>query len=278
MRWPNEVTQWLRENVPGRSTKEVVELINKQGFDEKYNMIFTDGMITSAKSRYKINSGTPKGNPKGSPSEQFPEEIKNYIYQNYKGVGPKEMAERLNKIYGTNYVRTRLKAYYANHGLNSGVDTRWKIGQTPPNKGKKMSQAQYDKCKATMFKKGQIPPNKMQVGERTHTTEGYLIEKVKNEGLQRERFVFVHRTVWEKHHGAIPKGKKIIFLDGNKDNCDISNLEMVDNEENLELNHRKLRFKHAESTKAGIAVARARIAAKRRKKNDVSKDQKNREN
>lgn len=272
MRWPEEVTQWLRENVPGRTTKEVVELINQQGFGEKYNMVFTDSMVKGAKSRYKINSGTLTGLPKGRPSKQFPKEVKEYMEQNYKGVGPTEMSERLNTIYGSTYTRQQIKAYYANHGLNSGVDTRWKKGQVPPNKGKKMSKEQYEKCKGTMFKKGQIPPNTMQVGERTHTTDGYLIEKVKDEGIQRERFAFVQRMVWEKYHGKIPEGKKIIFLDGDKDNCDINNLAMVDGEENLELNHRKLRFKHAESTKAGIMIARARIAAKRRRKHDVPKD------
>lgn len=32
--WPEEVIAWLRENVPGRTTKQVTELINQQGFDE----------------------------------------------------------------------------------------------------------------------------------------------------------------------------------------------------------------------------------------------------
>lgn len=27
--WPEEVTAWLRDNVPGRTTKQVTELINQ---------------------------------------------------------------------------------------------------------------------------------------------------------------------------------------------------------------------------------------------------------
>ena len=33
------------------------------------------------------------------------------------------------------------------------------------------------------------------------------------------------RCVWEQHHGKIPKGHNIVYLDGNPLNCDISNLE-----------------------------------------------------
>lgn len=34
--------------------------------------------------------------------------------------------------------------------------------------------------------------------------------------------------IWEEHNGAIPEGHFIVFLDGNKKNCDIKNLYMVD--------------------------------------------------
>lgn len=75
-----------------------------------------------------------------------------------------------------------------------------------------MSKEQYEKCKGTMFKKGNVPANHMKVGEYTHTTDGYLIRKVKEKGSQRERFEFVHRATWEKYNGPIPKGKRLYFL------------------------------------------------------------------
>lgn len=33
------------------------------------------------------------------------------------------------------------------------------------------------------------------------------------------------RVVWEQHHGGIPEGHNIVYLDGDPLNCDISNLE-----------------------------------------------------
>lgn len=55
----------MRENTPGRTTKELTLLINQQGFDKKYGMVFTESIIKGAKSRFGFKSGTPTGNPKG---------------------------------------------------------------------------------------------------------------------------------------------------------------------------------------------------------------------
>lgn len=277
-KWPEEVIEWLRMNVPGRTTKEVTALINQQGFDKKYGMQFTEEAIKGAKARYKIRSGTPGGNPKGMPSDVFPAEVRDYIMANYIGTGPTEMTTLLNENLGRNYSPNQLKAYYKNHDLNSGLTGYFPKGHIPANKGKKMSPEQYEKCKATMFKKGSVPPNHMEVGELTHTTDGYLVRKVSETGTQRERFEFVHRAEWEKHNGPIPEGKMISFLDGNKDNCDIENLVLIDNHENLELNRSKLRFDNPEFTKAGVAVASLKVAARRRKKNNDNRRENHRVN
>lgn len=37
----------------------------------------------------------------------------------------------------------------------------------------------------------------------------------------------LHRIMWEEHHGPIPKGFIVRHLDGNRDNNDISNLDLV---------------------------------------------------
>lgn len=153
-----------------------------------------------------------------------------------------------------------------NHDIISDVDCRFEKGHVPANKGKPMSQEQYEKCKATMFKKGDVPANHMEVGEYTHTTDGYLIRKVKETGPQWERFEFVHRTVWEEHNGPVPEGKMVSFLDGNKDNCNIENLVLIDNEENLEMNRSRLRFADPERTKTGVLVAKARVTVRQKKR------------
>ena len=55
-KWPVEVVDWMRENTAGRTTKELTTLINQQGFDKKYGMVFTKDIINSIKSRYGLKS------------------------------------------------------------------------------------------------------------------------------------------------------------------------------------------------------------------------------
>ena len=57
----------------------------------------------------------------------------------------------------------------------------------------------------------------------------------------------------------------VSFLDGNKDNCDIDNLALIDNKENLELNRSNLRFSNAEFTGAGVAIGKVKVAARQRR-------------
>lgn len=265
-KWADEIVDWLRGNVPGRTTKEVVELINQQGFDKKYGIVFTVASIKGAKSRYHIKSGTPSGNPKGC-SPKYPEGMEEFLESIAEGKSTIELVDAVNEKFGEGTINARqMKTYKGNHGINTGLTGRFKAGHVPANKGKKMPPEVYAKAAPTMFKKGNIPGNRMEIGEYTHTTDGYLMQKVRETGTQRERFEFVHRRVWEQHNGPIPDGKMVSFLDGDKDNCDISNLVLIDNAENLELVRSCLRFENAEYTRAGVAVAKARVAARRRKR------------
>lgn len=263
MKWHEEVVEWLCKNTPGRTTKELKELINRQGFKEKYGMVFTESIVRSAKSRFGLKSGTPTGNPKGY-SFRYPEGMEEYIRSIAEGKETREIAKAVSEHFGIEFSVSQCRAYKKNHDIVSGLDCRFKEGDEPANKGKKMSPEQYEKCKATMFHKGNVPANHMEVGEYTHTTDGYLIRKVQEQGTQRERFEFVHRKVWEEHNGPIPEGKMVSFLDGDKDNCDIDNLVLIDNKENLELNRSNLRFSNAEFTKAGVAIAKVKVAARQR--------------
>lgn len=263
-KWPDEVVEWLRDNTPGRTTKELAALINQQGFEKKYGMVFTEDIVKGAKNRYGFKSGTPAGNPKGH-SSKWPNGMEEYIRGIAAGKDAVEIAEAVSGHFGIDFSVSQCQAYKKNHGIVSGLDCRFKPGDEPVNKGRKISPELYEKIRGTMFRKGNVPANHMEVGEYTHTTDGYLIRKVQEQGTQRERFEFVHRKVWEEHNGSVPAGKMVSFLDGNKDNCAIENLVLIDKQENLELNRRNLRFSDAEYTRVGLTIAKMRVAVHQRK-------------
>lgn len=265
-KYPDEVTEYIKNNVKGRTTKQLTQALNEL-YGEKYGITFTEEKIKSYKQNHGLKSGTNGGNHKS----KYPDGMEEYIKSIAFGTPSVEIAKKTEEYFGIEFPAHKCRAYMKNHGIKNGIDCRIKKGNVPPNKGKKMSPEQYEKVSRTMFKKGNVPKNKMQVGEYTHTTEGYPVRKVKDEGTQRERFVFVHREVWEKHHGVIPDGKMVSFLDGNKENCEIDNLVLLDNDENLEMNRRKLRFDEADLTRTGIQVAKLGVAINKRRKIDQKK-------
>lgn len=113
-------------------------------------------------------------------------------------------------------------------GDNIGAEFRFKKGQVPPNKGVKG--ISYEGSKPTQFKKGSKPANYRPVGTIRETRDGYLEIKVA-EGMHKWRLL--HRVVWERMNGPIPKGINLILLDGNPKNIKITNLSLVTKAQNM---------------------------------------------
>ncbi len=271
-KYPDEIADYIREHVVGATTKELTDQLNAL-YSEKYGVTFTAGMIKSYKTNHRLKSGTRCGTKPGC-SSKYPAGMLDYVKSIAQGRSSQEITDMVNAKYGKGTITVeRMKSYKKNHNINTGLTGQFEKGHKPANKGKKMRPEVYAKCAQTMFKKGHVPLNHMNVGEYTHTTDGYLIQKVQENGTQSERFKFVHRAVWEEHNGPVPEGKMVSFLDGNKDNCDIDNLVLIDNEINLELNRKKLRQQEAELTRTGINTAKLSIAirkAKQRRKKEIT--------
>ncbi len=108
---------------------------------------------------------------------------------------------------------------------------RYKKGHVPASKGKKMSAEQYKRCKATMFKPGDRPENRVPIGHETIRNDGYTYVKVAE-----KKWVFKHRMLWEKHNGPVPAGHIVAFRDGNPHNFLLDNLELITRKENVRRN------------------------------------------
>ena len=266
-KWPQEVVDWLTENVPGRTTREVTELINQQGFDKKYGMIFTEATVKGAKCRYHLKSGTPMGNPKGY-SSKYPDGMAEYVESIAQGKSTAELVEAVNRKYGAGTIGIRqMKAYKKNHGINTGLTGQFETGHVPANRGKQMSPEAYEKCAPTMFQKGRTPTNHKPVGTvsvRNHAkrNQQYVYEKVAEPNVWRLK----HILEWEKHNGPVPKGKMIVFADGNPLNTDISNLVMISQSQNAVMNRWGFRGYDKETAEAAANVASLKIAISERKR------------
>lgn len=82
--------------------------------------------------------------------------------------------------------------------------------------------------------------------ERNKKTKEYYRKNI-NKGIE----------VWEKVYGELPKGCKILHLDGNKDNNKLNNLVMITNNEMCIINKKGLKLNmNKELTKTSILLAR----------------------
>ncbi len=242
MRYPKEIKDFIAKNVAGTTTKDLAKLVN-----DKFGTDFTEAKMKSYKSNNKLKSGTPTGLPAGRPTKQYPEEIKKFIFETHIGVGHKDMAELLNKEFGTNYTKMQMKSYYGRHKLNSGLDGRFEKGHIPANKGKKG----IGGWEPTQFKKGHKPANYMPVGSERINGDGYVDIKIADPNKWKAK----HHIIWEEHNGMIPKSHAVIFGDGNSRNFDLDNLILVSRQQLLILNRNNLIQEDADLTRTGVIIA-----------------------
>ena len=194
---------------------------------------------------------------------KYTDEMKQFILDNYKGRYNQELADLFNQKFNTNITSRTIKSYKANNKLNSGLTGKFRKGQTPHNKGKKMPKEVYEKVKHTMFAKGNVPPNHRPVGSERISKDGYIEVKV----AEPNKWRLKQRVVYEETKGKIPEGCPIIFLDGNKRNFDSDNLRCITRSELLYLNCNGLNNSN-EITETGILMARL-DRAKNKKKQEL---------
>ena len=190
----------------------------------------------------------------------FTQEMREFIFDNYKGISTRELTDKVNSRFGTDYIVSQLDSFKGNNKLNSGLNGQFKKGHISHNKGKKGC------CPAGSekgwFKKGHVSANKLPVGsERIDSKDGYLLVKV----AEPNKWKLKHRVLWEQHNGPIPKGHIVIFLDSDISKLDINNLACISKSESLTLNRMGLRCDDANLTETGVLIAKVIEAGNKKK-------------
>ena len=196
--------------------------------------------------------------PKGS--RLFPLEVCLFIHDHNVGKLAAELADLVNKTFGTSYTVIQIKNYRQRNHLNSGLTGRFEKGNVPFNKGKKTGNRPC--MMRTQFKKGHTPHNHRTIGSERVNVDGYRERKV----AEPNKWKLVHTIVWEASRGPVPDGHCIIFKDGDRLNCEIDNLLLVSRGEEAVMNKRQLRTPDAQLTETGHNVAQLILAISQAKK------------
>ena len=172
----------------------------------------------------------------------FTEEEDNYIKKHYltKTIG--EIEKKLGR--SSTGIQGRMKYM----GLVIPVEVLEKRksmfwiqkGDIPMNKGKNqidyMTPEAIARTVATRFKKGNIPHNTNYDGHERISKDGYVEIRVRL-----GKYVLKHNVVWERENGKVPKGYCIWFKDGDRQNIELENLELITRAENLRRNQEGFR-------------------------------------
>ena len=226
---------------------------------------FTADTMRTYKKNHRLKSGMPKAPKKGSPTKRFPAEIMAFIQENYRGVGPTEMAGRLNEKFGTNYTPGQIKGYYGNRKLNSGVTGWYEKGHVSHNKGKKG--LHFAGSEKGWFQKGHEPHNTDPVGTVCKKTDGYFWIKLDDKpGARIKNWKQLHIHIWEQANGPVPEGHFVIFKDRNRDRVELDNLMLVSQAVHGMMNRFGLRYDSPEALEAGVTIAKIKLVSARLEK------------
>ncbi|WP_020621040.1 HNH endonuclease signature motif containing protein [Paenibacillus daejeonensis] len=180
---------------------------------------------------------------------RFSPEQRDFIKTHIKGRTVPELTIIFNKHFGTELKQSQMRAFKTNNRLTNGVDSTFKKGSVPANKGKK---GMTTGGVATQFKKGNKPHNYKPVGSERVNGDDYVDIKIADPNKWRGK----HLILWEKHNERpVPKGHAVIFGDGDRRNFAPGNLLLVSRSQLAILNKKGLIQGSAELTKTGIIMA-----------------------
>lgn len=221
--------EFLRE---GYLSMQVPELTI--AFNERFGTDKSEAAIKSCLTKHGFTCGRPTGLPKGT-FTSYTQEQAQFIIDNYAGRSVDEMTGLFNDTFGTGKSSGQIRAFVKNHKVRSGRTGHFPQGHQPWNTGTKGLTG----TNSGSFKKGQQPVSQKPIGYERISRDGYIEIKIAETNPytgHKTRFKQKHVVIWEEAHGPIPKGLNLRFLDGNKQNCSLDNLELITRAEHLHLN------------------------------------------
>jgi len=200
----------------------------------------------------------------------FTEEQEAFIRENAQGLPNKDLTQLFNDRFNTQFKVTQIVAFKSRHHISSGITGTFQKGQTPHNKGKKvtdyMSAEAIENTKATRFKKGLRPPNRLPIGSERITKDGYTEVKVADK-QGNNNFRAKSHVVWEEHNNdRVKPGEAVVYLDKDITNFNPDNLVKITRSDLAIMNKQGLWTEHVKTNEVAINIARLKSKVSERKK------------
>lgn len=253
-RYTVEQLDFLKKSYASMAVRDIVPLFNAE-----FGLSRTRGQLKAALQNHGITCGRDYGQRLVS-KRLFSTEQVQFIRNTYVDISAQELTDQFNSKFGTSFTRQQIFSFVHNNKINSGRTGRFEKGQSAWNKGVNG----YIGPNVTSFKKGQRPKSWKPIGsERIDSKDGYILVKIAERDPHSgapTRYKLKHVHVWETANGPVPKGFAVVFKDGNKLNCALSNLLLVSRAELLSMNLH--RYSEAPEEVKPSILALAKLEAK----------------
>ena len=167
------------------------------------------------------------------PGRKFTAEQEEWLVT-HNHMSASEMSKGINDEFSLSTSPDEIKGWRARTKNPRPTPSRFQKGHTPFSKGKKwdeyMSPESQARSRMTTFKKGDTPHNTQPLGSISIMV-GYWVMKVSHTGNQHQKWKFLHRLLWEKEKGPIPKGMNVVFRNGDRNDIRMENLMLMDRKE-----------------------------------------------
>lgn len=262
-RYPKEMYRFVADNMNKYINEDLTIVVNKE-----FGLDLTERKIKAYLSNHHLKRTVSMRKP--PPNRVYGPEVVEYIKKNIKGTHYINMAERVNELFGLDINAESIKAFCIRNKCCNGIETKFKNGDIPHNKGQKgYHNAGQEKG---WFKKGHRPVNYLPLGS-VRIAEGYLQVKI----AEPNKWEFLSVHIWKEAGREVPKGSRLVFKDCDPMNCTLENLMVVSMRHHMQLNKHNLRSKNADITETQVNLLKLKDAIKEREngKADRKKDSDN---
>jgi len=255
-----EQLDWLREHYPRMALADLTA-----AFNENFPLSKTPNQIKSTLKNHNITCGRPRGQLNKGRSIYTAEQT-DWLRENYPRLPLKELTQDFNAVFNQQLSAGTVHSACKRFGIQCGRDGRFKQGFTPWNTGTKGLVAPN----SGNFANGHRPKNWVPIGSERINGDGYRDRKLTDTGVGRVDWVPVHRIVWEQANGPLPVGQAVIFIDGDKTNIALDNLQDVSRGELGVLNKQGFTTLPLQLRRTFIATVKLQVAANKLQRDNAS--------
>lgn len=262
MRYTGWQHAFLRENFSSHSNEELARMAT-----QRFGVEVTPGAMLSYGKNHHLRKdpGVRERAISRALGSVWSQERDRFLSEYVPGHTQSETIAAFHEKFGIELTVGQLKNRKAVLGLRSGtLGGRFESGNVPPNRGKAwadyMPEDAQERCRATQFRKGDLPHNTLPVGSERVTSDGYVEVKVAMRPSGRtahDNWVPKARLVWEEANGReVPDGSIVVFLDGDPTNLDPANLALETRSEHAVIARNRLAYADRWSHEVAVTIAR----------------------